>query len=82
MWELQAGNWWLDAISYSQGRRKAGEQARSKKRDLSRGIFRVRLAGSCRAFSHGLARLIISRCWTRQPMKKHTRTQVQWKSIT
>jgi hypothetical protein len=82
MMELQAGNWWLDAISYSQNGREVGEQARSKKRDLTRGLFRVRLAGSCRAFSLGLAKHIISRCWTRRLMKKHTRTQVQWKSIT
>jgi hypothetical protein len=82
MWELQAGNWWLDAIGYSQNGREEREQARSKKRDLSRGLFRVRLAETCRAFSLGQAKLIISRCWTRQLMKKHTRTQIQWKSIT
>jgi hypothetical protein len=82
MWELQAGSCWLGANSYSQNGREVGEQARSKKRDLSRGLFRVRLAGSCRAFSHGLARLIIIRRWARQLMKKHTRTQVQCKSIT
>jgi hypothetical protein len=79
---LQAGNWSLGADSYSQREKVEGEQARNKKRDLTRGLFRVRLVQSCCAFSFSRLLSIIFRRWARQQMKKHTRTQVQWKIIT